>query len=238
MKSIIVTGDSGALGEAIVRNILENTEYNVIGLSRRSNENILNKYQERYTHFFADLSNPELIKDLYINNIKPLGSIYGLVNNAAFAYDDIITNIHLEPLEQMFSVNVFSPMLLTKYAIRNMLTTGVKGSIVHISSVSAHTGYKGLAMYAATKGAIEAFSKTTAREWGSLGIRSNIVAPGFMETAISSKLNSEQKDKIYKRTSLKKATNIESVAKTTLFLLSNDSCSITGSIIPVDNGTI
>lgn len=83
----------------------------------------------------------------------------------------------------MYNVNVFSPMLLTKYAIRNMLLHHTQGSIIHISSISVHTGYKGLSMYASSKGALEAFSKDTAREWGQLGIRSNVVVPGFMETA-------------------------------------------------------
>ena len=93
----------------------------------------------------------------------------------------------------MYKVNVFSPMMLTKYMLRDMLLNKTKGSIVHISSVSAHTGYKGLAMYASTKGALEAFSKNTAREWGSLGIRSNVVCPGFMDTDMSSSLTKEQK---------------------------------------------
>ena len=82
-----------------------------------------------------------------------------------------------------------------------MLLNEIKGSIVHISSVCAHTGYKGLSMYSATKAAIEAFSKTVAREFGSRKIRSNCVAPGFMETDMSKTLNSEQKDRIYLRTS-------------------------------------
>lgn len=138
----------------------------------------------------------------------------------------------------MYRVNVFTPMMITKYTLRNMLLHHTKGSIVHISSISAHTGYKGLAMYASSKGALEAFSKDTAREWGGLGIRSNVVVPGFMETAMSSTLTQEQKDRIYKRTSLKAATNTLSVAETVAFLLSDKACSITGQNIHVDNGTI
>jgi 3-oxoacyl-[acyl-carrier protein] reductase len=138
----------------------------------------------------------------------------------------------------MYRVNVFSPMNLTKYVIRDMLLNKVQGSIVNISSVSAHTGYKGLSMYASTKGALEAFSKNVSREWGSKGIRSNCVVPGFMETSMSETLSEEQKDRIYKRTSLKKETDIISVASTVLYLLSEKSKSITGSVIHVDNGTI
>ena len=154
------------------------------------------------------------------------------------AYDDIVTNLRLEKLEAMYAVNVFAPMMITKYAIRNMLLHRKKGCIVHISSISAHTGYKGLAMYASSKGALEAFSKDTAREWGELGIRSNVVVPGFMETEMSASLTQEQKDRIYKRTSMKQATSVRSVAETTVFLLSEKACSITGQNIHIDNGTI
>jgi 3-oxoacyl-[acyl-carrier protein] reductase len=93
-------------------------------------------------------------------------------------------------------------------------------------------------MYASSKGALEAFSKDTAREWGVMGIRSNCVVPGFMATAMSSTLTEEQRDKIYARTSLKAATSINSVAETVSFLLSDKACSITGQNIHVDNGTI
>lgn len=182
--------------------------------------------------------NVDEIKGLYINEIKNIGEVYGLVNNSAVAYDDIVTNADIKKLDSMFKVNVYAPIILTKYAIRDMLLNNNKGSIVHVSSVSAHTGYKGLSMYASTKGALEVFSKNIAREWGIKGIRSNCVAPGFMETDISSSLTDEQRQKIYRRTSLKKATDIESVAKTIEFLLSEDSKSITGSVINIDNGTI
>jgi 3-oxoacyl-[acyl-carrier protein] reductase len=93
-------------------------------------------------------------------------------------------------------------------------------------------------MYASTKGALEAFSKNTAREWGRKGIRSNSIVAGFMETDMSSTLTDDQKDRIYNRTSLKKPTDKKSVASTIEFLLSDDSGSITGQSINVDNGTI
>ncbi len=240
MKWIIVTGDSGGLGSAIVKNILVDGKYGVIGISRKLNENItkmMNK-NKNYLHINFDLENVSEIKNLYKDKIKTVGQITGLVNNSAMAYDDIITNANVDRVEKMFKINVYSPMILTKYIIRDMLLHNNKGSIVNISSVSAHTGYKGLSMYAATKGAIEAFSKNVAREWGSKGIRSNCVAPGFMETSISSSLTEEQKHKIYQRTSLKKATDIDSVASMVVFLLKDESVSITGSVINVDNGTI
>ena len=93
-------------------------------------------------------------------------------------------------------------------------------------------------MYASTKGAIEAFSKNTAREWGERKIRSNCVVAGFMETEMSSTLSEEQKERIYRRTALKEATRIDSVAGTIAYLLSDKAASITGQNIHVDSGTI
>jgi 3-oxoacyl-[acyl-carrier protein] reductase len=219
MKTVVVTGDSGALGSAIVDRLLEEG-YKVVGLSRRTTDEVkerINKYNQQYVHVNFDLSKAEEVKELYLKVLKKEGPIYGLVNNAAFAYDDIVTNADYKELEKMFRINVFSPIMLTKYVIRDMLLNEVKGSLVHISSVSAHTGYKGLSMYAATKGALESFSRTVAREWGAKGIRSNCVAPGFMETPMSASLSEDEKDRIYRRTSLKRATEVKDVAEVVVF---------------------
>lgn len=224
-KNILLTGDSQGLGLS-TRKKLELSGYNVIGLSRKSDD------------IKFDLSNSHDIKELYLNKIKPLGPIHGFINNAAFAYDDIITNLNLDKLDYMFKVNVYSPMLLTKYIIRDMLLNRVKGSIVHVSSISVHTGYKGLSMYAASKGALEAFSKNTSREWGRIGIRSNIVCPGFMDTNMSSSLSSSQREKIFKRNSMQSELSVDEVSNTIKYLIGDDSSGITGEVIHVDNGTI
>jgi 3-oxoacyl-[acyl-carrier protein] reductase len=131
-----------------------------------------------------------------------------------------------------------SPIMLTKYMIRQSLLTKKDLSIVHISSVSTRTGYKGLSMYASTKGALEAFSLNTAREWGSKGVRSNVVSPGFMDTNMSSSLTDEQRNKIFKRNSRLKELQTSEVAKAVSFLISEVSSGITGQVLNVDNGTI
>lgn len=239
MKTVIVTGDSRGLGNNITETLLKDG-YKVIGISRKESDEI-KKIKEKYynyIHVNFDLSDSDKIKELYLKELKPLGPIYGLVNNAAIAYDDITTNAAIEPLEKMFKVNVLTAIMLTKYVIRDMLLNDIKGSIVHITSVCAHTGYKGLSMYAATKGALESFSKTVAREFGTKKIRSNCVAPGFMETSMSKTLSDDQKDRIYKRTSLKEPTDIQSVSNTVKFLMDEGSFSITGQVLHVDNGTI
>lgn len=237
----LVTGCSRGVGIEICRVLLEQG-HTVFGVARSHSEEfqtLEQDYEGRAFFKSIDLSNSEnvhksVFKDFVTNKIP----LHGYINNAAMAYDDIVTNLNLGKLQAMYAVNVFTPMMITKYALRNMLLHHTKGSIVHISSISVHTGYKGLAMYASSKGALEAFSKDTAREWGELGIRSNVVVPGFMETAMSSSLTVEQKDRIYKRTSLKAATSVRSVAETVAFILSDKAMSITGQNIHVDNGTI
>jgi len=241
VKNILVTGISKGLGLVITSHLLE-AGYSVYGVSRTISPEIEKLRQDYFGKLFLkqfDLNKSELVKKELVDTFIDLDTpIHGFVNNAAIAYDDIITNLQLEPLVDMYRVNVFSPMMIVKYAIRNFLLHRTAGSIVHISSISVHTGYKGLAMYASTKGALEAFSKNTAREWGERGIRSNCIVAGFMETTMSSGLSEDKKNRIYKRTSLKQPTTPQSVAAMVEFLLSDRSISITGQNIFVDSGTI
>ena len=237
----LVTGCSRGVGLEICE-ILLAQGHCVYGVARGYSDEFIaleKTYSGRLFFKSVDLSDSDCIRiSIFKEFISGKIQLHGFVNNAAMAYDDIVTNLSLPKLQTMYAVNVFTPMMITKYVLRNMLLHHTCGCIVHISSISAHTGYKGLAMYASSKGALEAFSKDTAREWGELGIRSNVVVPGFMETAMSSTLSQDQKDRIYKPTSLKKATSIRSVAETVVFLLSDKACSITGQNIHVDSGTI
>ena len=241
MKKYLLTGISKGLGLEIARQILESGGF-VYGISRSVSAELLElmaEYPDTINHLQFDLSDTELVKEKVFKEFIGLKiELNGFINNAGVAYDDIVSNLDYSKLENMYKVNVFTPMMMTKYVIRNFLLNNIKGSIVHISSISAHTGYKGLAMYASTKGAIEAFSKNTAREWGERGIRSNTVVAGFMETSMSCSLSAEQKERIYNRTSLKTATTVESVASTVMFLLSDSAESITGENIGVNAGTI
>jgi len=241
MRNIILTGVSKGLGLEISKELLRE-DYTVYGLSRSSSnefQELIKSYPDNMKWLSYDLQDPKSIRDEVFK--KWIGfdtPIHGFINNAALAYDDIVTNLNINKLSEMYQVNVFSPMNISKYVLRHFLLHKVQGSIVHLSSISVHTGYKGLAMYASTKGALEAFSKNTAREWGSVGIRSNCIVAGFMETNMSKSLNSDQKNRIYNRTSLKKPTELISVANTCLYLLSDMSSSITGQNIFVDSGTI
>ncbi|MCR9296312.1 MAG: SDR family oxidoreductase [bacterium] len=238
--NIIVTGASRGLGLEITRRLLMGGHH-VFALSRTQSaelNQLLEQYADQLQLLTCDLGEPESIKENLSSAIPNETPVHGLVNNAALAYDDLASNLNLERLEAMFRSNVFSVMELSKWAIRRMLLHKTAGSLVHISSISVHTGYKGLAMYAASKGAVEAYSKNIAREWGGQGIRSNCVVAGFMETSMSASLSDEQRQKIYRRTALQQATSPASVAASVEFLLSEVSQSITGQNLFVDSGTV
>jgi 3-oxoacyl-[acyl-carrier protein] reductase len=240
MKTILLTGVSKGLGLVLLKLLLKDGNI-IYGISRSDTEelNELKKlFPDNFIHLKCDLSLTESVKELSNYILKNKLKFDSFVNNAAVAYDDIITNANFNKLDLMFKTNVLNPIMITKSILRNFILNKVKGSIVHISSISVHTGYKGLSMYASTKGALEAFSKNTAREWGEFGIRSNCVVAGFMETDMSDGLSNDQKNRIYKRTSLKMETDKNSVAETIKFLISDSSSSITGQNIFVDAGTI
>ncbi|MCB2203141.1 SDR family oxidoreductase [bacterium] len=239
--NILLTGVSRGLG-FVTAELLLDAGHTVYGISRKETEQLvglIEHYPDQMRWLSYDLSDDVLVRDKIMKEWIGLTTpIHGFVNNAAYAYDDIASNANSDRLLEMHRINVITPIIMTKYILRNMLLNRVAGSMVHISSISVHTGYKGLSMYASTKGALEAYSKNIAREWGELGIRSNCIVAGFMNTEMTSSLSDGQKDRIYRRTSLKSAVDEQSVAETIWFLLSEKSKSITGQNIFVDSGTI
>ncbi|MEM9821813.1 MAG: SDR family oxidoreductase [Bacteroidota bacterium] len=239
-KNILITGVSRGLGWALCRTLLQQG-HRIYGISRSQTtalKGLIEQYPGQFHWLSADLSQPGFINDSDFKHFLPKDlPIHGFVNNAATAYEALISDLQLDALEQMFALNVLTPMMISRFVIRNRLLHGQGGSIVHVSSICAHTGFKALSMYAATKGALEAFSKNTAREWGSRNIRSNCVVAGFMETKMSAGLTADQKQKIYRRTALKAATDIDAVVKAICFLLF-DATFTTGQNLFVDAGAI
>lgn len=240
-KTILITGGSRGLGLVIVKTML-GRGWRVVSVQRQISEQLREwktSHGEQLELFEFDLSNLRGLEETFRGQWLPQDQpVDGLVNNAAIAYDDLLTNWEGDRYHQMEAINVRAPMLLTKMAIRRMLLHRQSGSLVHVSSIAAHTGFKGLAMYGSTKGALESFSRGVAREWGSRQIRSNCVVPGFMETDMSQGLDEETRQKIYRRNALRIPTDPNCVAAMVVHLLSDASCSITGQNIFVDGGQL
>jgi 3-oxoacyl-[acyl-carrier protein] reductase len=240
-RNVLVTGASRGLGLGIARQ-LSAAGYRVIGVARSTNKQMTEAIAEAERHnevrlHFAqfDLGNidqiPQLVKDL----CKEFGPLYGLVNNAAVGHDGALAMMHNAKIEELVRLNTLSPIVLTKYVVRSMMSEGV-GRIVNVASIIGFTGYSGLAAYAATKSSMLGFTRSLAREVGWLGINVNAVAPGFLDTDMTHGLAGEERQRIIRRSALKRLAGVDDVANAVEFLLGDSARNITGTVLTVDAG--
>ena len=171
------------------------------------------------------------IKDL----TKRLGSLHILVNNAGIARDQLLLRVKQEEIDATFATNVAGTIHCAKAAIRPMMRAKA-GRIINLSSVVAETGNPGQAVYSASKAAILGLTKTLAREYASRGITVNAVAPGYIDTDMTSSLSDEIKEGIVSSTPLGRVGRPEEVAAAVLFLASDEAGYVTGQTIRVNGG--
>jgi len=143
--------------------------------------------------------------------------------------------MHNAKIEQLVRLNTLSPMVLTKYVVRSMMSEGI-GRIVNVASIIGFTGYSGLSAYAATKASMIGFTRSLAREVGRLGINVNAVAPGFLDTDMTHGLAGEQRERVVRRSSLRRLADVDDVANAVEFLMGDGARSISGTVLTVDAG--
>ena len=231
---VVVTGASKGLGLAISKQAIE-AGYRVIGGAR--NESVEFKSlpiaQRDFIEF--DFYNLEKIIDLVSQIIDISGGVpYALINNTATGLDGLLATQHNTDIRKAIMLNLEAPILLTKYLTRRMIKHK-RGRVVNISSIIAQTGFSGLSVYGATKAGLEGFTRSLSRELGKVGITVNCVAPGFMETNMTSGLQGKKLETIKRRAPLG-LPNTNNVASTVLHLLEEKSQKITGAIFTVDGG--
>jgi 3-oxoacyl-[acyl-carrier protein] reductase len=241
MRNIIVTGGSRGLGLGISRKLIE-AGYRVIVIARKTTEQLTSAVEEAdrgtpgsLLFFSFDLSQIEKIPAVVLTLRKELGSIYGLVNNAAVGFDGTLALMPNSRIEQLVRMNTLSPMILTKYIVRSMMADG-GGRIVNVASIVGSTGYSGLSVYSGTKASMIGFTRSLAREVGRKGVNVNAVAPGFLDTEMTQGLDDEHRQQIARRSALRRLAAVEDVADAVEFLLSDKSRSITGTVLTVDAG--
>jgi 3-oxoacyl-[acyl-carrier protein] reductase len=242
MRNVIVTGASRGLGLGIAQRLVAEG-FRVIAIARKENEETRrlqaagsSESAAAYNFHSFDLGDIEKIPELAARVRKEHGPIYGLVNNAGISFESTLALMPVSQIEQLLRVNVLSPMVLTKQVVRGMLSEGV-GRIVNVSSIAAQTGYTGLSVYSATKSSLLGFTKSLAREVGGAGITVNAVAPGFVDTDLTKDLRKEDRDKIARRSALRRLVGTDDVANAVHFLLSENAKNITGTLITVDAGS-
>jgi 3-oxoacyl-[acyl-carrier protein] reductase len=241
MRNVIVTGGSRGLGLSIARR-LAGAGYRAIVIARKLNSDLEAAMQEAELaspgsfHFVPfDLAEVAEISKLVKQLRKDFGAIYGLVNNAGISFEGVLAIMPTSQIEQLLRVNTLSPMVLTKYVVRSMMADG-GGRIVNMASVTAFTGYSGLSVYGATKASIIGLSRSLAREVGRMGVNVNSVAPGFVDTDMTHSLKAEQRQKIERRSALRRLADKDDIADAVEFLLSDKAKNITGTVLTVDAG--
>jgi 3-oxoacyl-[acyl-carrier protein] reductase len=241
-RSVLVTGGSRGLGLAICRKLV-GSGYQVIAVARRKNKDLTaalaqaERGSNGALHFVPfDLGEINEIPKLVRSLRKEFGPLFGLVNNAALGFEGALAMMHNAKIEEQVRVNTLSPIVLTKYVVRGMMSAGA-GRIVNVASIIGATGYSGLAAYAATKTSMLGFTRSLAREVGRLGITVNAVSPGFLATDMTSIFSDEQRQQIVRRTALRRFPEVDDVADAVEFLLSDKARNITGTVLTVDAGT-
>jgi 3-oxoacyl-[acyl-carrier protein] reductase len=240
-RNVLITGASRGLGLGIART-LAGAGYCVIAVARKPTKELTAAIAEAKRgkrgslHFVSfDLGKTDEIADLVRKLRKDFGPLFGLVNNAAVGLDGVLATMHNSQIEELIRINTLSPIVLSKYVVRSMMSER-SGRIVNVASIIGFTGYSGLSVYAATKASMLGFTRSLAREVGRLGITVNAVAPGFLDTDMTHGLGDEQRLKVMRRSALRRLASVGDVANAVEYLLGEKARSISGTVLTVDAG--
>ncbi|HKC27872.1 MAG TPA: 3-oxoacyl-ACP reductase FabG [Jatrophihabitans sp.] len=236
-RVVVVTGGSRGLGAGIVQSYLDSGD--LVATCARSATEQTDKWSaeapDRFLFAPADLSSSSDAKAFIDAVVDRWGRIDVLVNNAGVARDGILAMVPDDDVDTVIDLNLKGTIYVTRLVSRRMLARG-GGHIVNISSIVGRTGYRGLAVYSATKAALDGFTRALARELGSRGIVVNGVAPGYLRTEMSHGLDEDQLGQIVRRTPAGRLGEPGDVARAVQFLTDPANSYLTGHILVVDGG--
>jgi len=235
-KNIIVTGASGGIGNSIVEKLYNNGA-NILATGTRIEK--LQELKEKFKNINIlkfDISQHEKIEE-FINNATDAlgGSLDCIINNAGITKDNLAIRMTLEEWTKVIEVNLTSTFLMSKYSIKKMLKNK-SGKIINITSVVGHTGNVGQTNYTASKAGIVAMSKSLAIEYAKKNINVNCISPGFIDTAMTDKIDEKFKEVIIAKIPANRLGKPEDVANVVVFLSSSGSDYINGETIHVNGG--
>jgi 3-oxoacyl-[acyl-carrier protein] reductase len=231
---VLVSGGSRGLGLAIVTELLA-SGVKVAAFARTVTAELTalaTKYPDELHVGSVDVNDAKATQAFVKEVEEKLGPIDGLVNNAAIGQDSLHVHTSAEQLAGIIQTNLTSPLVLTRFFLRRLLAKGLKGRIVNVTSICAQRGYPGLVAYSATKGGLDAATRSMARELGGR-VLVNSVAPGFFASEMSAVLGQTQLDQIVRRTPTGHLTEPEEVVPVVRMLLL-DQTNINGQVLVID----
>ena len=235
-KKALVTGASGGIGGEIAKTLNEAGAEVAISGTRLENLRALSDTLSGTTQIFqCNLSDPLAIEDLLKNASEKMGGVDILVNNAGITRDNLFMRMSDEEWQNVLDVNLTATMKLCKGVLRGMMKNRW-GRIINISSVVGSTGNPGQANYAASKAGMVGMSKSLAFEVASRGITVNIIAPGFIETPMTNKLNEDQKTNIMSQIPAGRMGTATEIASAALYLASSEASYLTGATLHINGG--
>jgi 3-oxoacyl-[acyl-carrier protein] reductase len=239
-RKSIVTGGTRGIGRAIVLELAANG-CNVIFTYQNSIEAAKSLEEEtaelgvKVLGIQADATSVQEAEKTVKFALENLGGLDILVNNAGITRDNLLLRMSEEDFDRVISANLKSVFNYTKVSVKPMISQRY-GKIINISSVVALVGNAGQSNYVSSKAGVIGFTKSIARELGSRNITVNSVAPGYIMTDMTNRLNDKQNEAILNQVPLKRIGTVEDVAKVVSFLASHEADYITGQVISVDGG--
>ena len=237
-KKVFITGASGGIGKSLSQKFVE-CECNIIFTSSNTEKlnDLNNNFGEKHSYYFLDLSD----SDTLISNVQKISEenkdIDILINNAAITKDNLILRMKTDQWNDVINVNLNSNFHIIKAILPNMIRNK-NGKIIGITSVVASTGNPGQANYTASKSGMVSMYKSLALEVAQRNININLIAPGFIESPMTNKLNEKQKNNIMDKIPMKKFGSPNDIANLALFLSSDLSTYITGQTFHVNGGML
>ena len=234
-KKILITGATGGIGNSLVEKFY-NLGSSIVATG--TNEEKLDKLKKKYPKIIVEkfkLDEHNKIEDFIDKVHKNLNGLDVLVNNAGITLDNISLRLTEENWKKVLDINLTSTFLMCKFTIKKMLKNKY-GKIINITSIVGHTGNLGQANYAASKAGIVAFSKSLALEYAKKSININCVAPGFIKTEMTEKINEEFKKILISKIPSGDLGTGEDVSNCVAFLASDMSKYINGETIHVNGG--
>jgi 3-oxoacyl-[acyl-carrier protein] reductase len=238
-RVVIVTGGSRGLGAGLVQSYLDSGD--LVATCARSSTVEIDRWTkdvetaDRFLFAPADLSQVADADAFVKAVVAKWGRVDVLVNNAGVARDGVLGLFDDDDVDTVVDLNLKGTIYVTRQVVRRMLSAG-GGTIVNISSIVGRSGYRGLAVYSATKAALEGFTRALAREVGSRGITVNAVAPGYLRTEMSHGLDEAQLQQIVRRTPAGRLGDPDDIARAVQFLTDPRNDYITGQVLVVDGG--